>query len=400
MHVLLLPSWYPETPSSSDGQFFRQQAHALQQAGLKTGVVAPLFRSPRRWREIIGGDYGFRRFDDDGLPTYTYGGVYFFPRLPYIDRERWVAAGMRLFGHYLADHGRPDILHAHAVNHGGILADRISRRYGIPYVITEHSSAYARGLIRPWQRKAMLQAAGRASARLAVSREFCRLLEREYGGLDWQYLPNMLGGHFCRPLPLAEQAASDCFTFCSVAHLNRNKGFDILLPAFAAALRRQPCLRLEIGGDGAERGFLEKEVGRLGIGHAVRLSGALDADGVLALMRRSQAFVLASRTETFGVVWIEALSQGLPVIATRCGGAESIVTPENGLLVPTDDVQALTGALLDLYGQRGRYRAAVLRADCLRQFGRSEVVGRLKAMYQNILAAGRDLPIANRPENL
>ena len=52
MHILLLPSWYPETPDSTDGIFFREQAHALARAGLRVGVAAPLFRSPRRWREL------------------------------------------------------------------------------------------------------------------------------------------------------------------------------------------------------------------------------------------------------------------------------------------------------------------------------------------------------------
>ena len=169
MHVLLLPSWYPETPSSLDGIFFRQQAHALQRAGLRVGVVAPLFRSPRRLREIFSGRYGTECFSDGPIPTYTRHSVYFFPRIPYLDRERWVAAGMRLFERYLAEQGRPDILHAHAVNHGGILAHRISRRHGIPYVITEHSSTYARGLIRPWQRAAMRAAAAGSRRRLEVS---------------------------------------------------------------------------------------------------------------------------------------------------------------------------------------------------------------------------------------
>ena len=214
MHVLLLPSWYPETPSSLDGIFFRQQAHALQRAGLRVGVVAPLFRSPRRLREIFSGRYGTECFSDGLIPTYTRHSVYFFPRIPYLDRERWVAAGMRLFERYLAEQGRPDILHAHAVNHGGILAHRISRRYGIPYVITEHSSTYARGLIRPWQREAMRAAADGAAARFAVSPDFCRLLASEYGGSEWRYLPNIPGAAFCEPLPeRGFQTASSCIGF-------------------------------------------------------------------------------------------------------------------------------------------------------------------------------------------
>lgn len=389
MHVLLLPSWYPEIPSSSDGQFFRQQALALAETGVRVGVAAPLFRSPRRWREVLAGPYGLRRFDDEGVPTYALDSVYFFPRIPFIDRERWTAAGMRLFERYAAQQGRPDILHAHAVNHGGILAHRISSRYGIPYVVTEHSSMYARGLVRPWQRPAMQAAAEGAAARLAVSRAFCRLLAGEYGGLPWEYLPNMLGREFCAPWDLAPPEGEGDFVFCSVANLNRNKGFDVLLQAFAQAWRQQPRLRLEIGGGGPQRGFLEGEIARLGIGRAVRLLGPLDAGGVRDLMRRSRAFVLASRSETFGVVWIEALSQGLPVIATRVGGAEDIVTPDNGLIVPVGDAGALSAALLTLYRQSGLYTPRALREDCLGRFGRQQVAARLQETYLRALGERR-----------
>ena len=386
MHILLLPSWYPETPDSLDGIFFRQQAHALARAGLRVGVVAPLFRSPRRLREIFSGRYGTECFSDGPIPTYTRHSVYFFPRIPYLDRERWVAAGMRLFERYLAEQGRPDILHAHAVNHGGILAHRISRRHGIPYVITEHSSTYARGLIRPWQHAAMRVAADGAAARFAVSPDFCRLLASEYGGLEWRYLPNILGAAFCEPLPeRGFQAASNGFTFCSVAHLNRNKGFDVLLDAFARALEKRTDLRLKIGGGGVEEAALKRQAGRLKIDAAVDFLGALDNGAVLRLMRGSDAFVLASRNETFGVVFIEALSQGLPVAATRCGGPQTIINENNGILVPVGDVQALAGALVSLYENRGRYDAQTLRADCLSEFGEEAVVRQITAVYKTIL---------------
>lgn len=389
MHILLLPSWYPETPDSTDGIFFREQAHALARAGLRVGVAAPLFRSPRRWREIFAGRYGTRVFSDGLIPTYTAHNSYLCPPLPHFDRERWLAAGMRLFARYLAEQGRPDILHAHAVNHGGILAQRIAAKHGIPYVITEHSSTYARGLIRRWQRPAMRAAVQGAAVRLAVSPAFCRLLESEYPGLGWQYLPNILGRAFAENIPPperpSENAANDAFTFCAVARLDRNKGFDTLLAAFALAMRQQPALRLEIGGGGTELAKLRRLTASLGIAQAVTFHGVLDNAAVLALMRRSDAFVLASRSETFGVVFIEALSQGLPVAATRCGGPEGIVNESNGLLVPPDNPAALADALLQLHANRRRYNAAALRADCLAQYGEAAVTGRLKNIYRAVL---------------
>lgn len=386
MHVLIIPSWYPETPEDIDGIFFRLQAQALQRSGLKIGVTAPVFRSMRgKPASIVNGGYGIRSYTEENIPTYVYKSMYFFPRLPYLDRHRWVRAGWKLFEHYVRDHGTPDIIHAHSMNHAGILAQQIHEKTGIPFVLTEHSSTYARKLIRNWQRPAMLQSAQQCSARIAVSKDFCRLLETEYGGLDWQYIPNSLSPAFIRPVDLANKPKNADFTFCSVAHLNYNKGFDILLPAFAEALKTHPDLKLKIGGTGLIASQLHNLAAELGLENSVEFLGGLQNDQVLDLMFRSDAFVLASRNETFGVVFIEALSQGLPVAATRCGGPQTIINENNGILVPVGDVQALAGALVSLYENRGRYDAQTLRADCLSEFGEEAVVRQITAVYKTIL---------------
>lgn len=386
MHVLIIPSWYPETPEDVDGIFFRLQAQALQRSGLKIGVTAPVFRSMRgKPASVVNGGYGIRSYTEENIPTYVYKSMYFFPRLPYLDRHRWVRAGWKLFEHYVRDHGTPDIIHAHSMNHAGILAQQIHEKTGIPFVLTEHSSTYARKLIRNWQRSAMLQSAQQCSARIAVSKDFCRLLETEYGGLDWQYIPNSLSPAFIRPVDLANKPKNADFTFCSVAHLNYNKGFDILLPAFAEALKTHPDLKLKIGGTGLIASQLHNLAAELGLENSVEFLGGLQNDQVLDLMFRSDAFVLASRNETFGVVFIEALSQGLPVAATRCGGPQTIINENNGILVPVGDVQALAGALVSLYENRGRYDAQTLRADCLSEFGEEAVVRQITAVYETIL---------------
>ena len=386
MHVLIIPSWYPETPEDVDGIFFRLQAQALQRSGLKIGVTAPVFRSMRgKPASVVNGGYGIRSYTEENIPTYVYKSMYFFPRLPYLDRYRWVRAGWKLFEHYVRDHGTPDIIHAHSMNHAGILAQQIHEKTGIPFVLTEHSSTYARKLIRNWQRPAMLQSAQQCSARIAVSKDFCRLLETEYGGLDWQYSPNSLSPAFIRPVDLANKPKNADFTFCSVAHLNYNKGFDILLPAFAEALKTHPNLKLKIGGTGLIASQLHNLAAELGLENSVEFLGGLQNDQVLDLMFRSDAFVLASRNETFGVVFIEALSQGLPVAATRCGGPQTIINENNGILVPVGDVQALAGALVSLYENRGRYDAQTLRADCLNEFGEEAVVRQITAVYKTIL---------------
>lgn len=386
MHVLTIPSWYPSTPDDVDGIFFRKQAHALQRSGLQMGVIAPVFRSLRgKPASVLTGGYGIRSFIDEDVPTYIYKSMYFFPRMPR-DRARWIKAGKKLFGRYVRAHGRPDIIHAHVMNYGGILAYEISRETGIPYVVTEHSSTYARKLIWDWQWPEMREAAKHAAARIAVSRDFCTLLEREYRGLQWQYIPNILTEMFMQPVDFSSKAHNPQFIFCSVAHLRLNKGYDILLPAFAQALKKYPDLKLVIGGTGPDEKIFHDLAQKLCIQDSVTFLGGLKYPQVLELMRSSDAFVLASRNETFGVVFIEALSQGLPVIATRCGGPESIVTPGNGRLVPSENVGELADALAGLYENRSRYDAQTLRENCLAEFGEQAVTAKITAVYRDTLA--------------
>lgn len=391
MHVVVIPSWYPKSEQDVDGIFFRIQAHGLHQNSniSKVGVVAPMFRHLRAQpKTLLSGPYGLRKYRENQIDVYAYDGMYLFPRSPLIDLNRllWVRAGMKAFEAYIKENGKPDLIHAHVVNYAGILACKIFKKYGIPYIITEHSSTYARNLIRHDQWTSMREAVGHASELYAVSRDFADLLNQKYPGTQWLYLPNILGKNFAEPFEFPEKSGN-AFTFCSVSHLRRLKGHDLLLPAFAKALRKYPDLKLKIGGDGPEGDNLKNLAEALGITGSVIFLGALKTDEVLNLMRRSNAFVLASRTETFGVVFIEALSQGLPVIATECGGPQSIVRPDNGFLVPTENTDALADALIQMYEQRDRFSPQKLRQECLAEFGEETVIKQLVAKFETILAS-------------
>jgi glycosyltransferase involved in cell wall biosynthesis len=87
------------------------------------------------------------------------------------------------------------------------------------------------------------------------------------------------------------------------------------------------------------------------------------------------------------IVLSEATACGKPVVATRSGGPESIVTPENGLLVEVGDVAALAGALRTMVEQaRERYDAATIRAQFLERYSRPAVVDALEAVYRGVAA--------------
>jgi glycosyltransferase involved in cell wall biosynthesis len=123
------------------------------------------------------------------------------------------------------------------------------------------------------------------------------------------------------------------------------KGFDLLLEAFAAVAPRDPDWTLEIYGKGAGREALLRSVDDLVLGDRVRINPPTDELG--ERMRRASVYVLSSRFEGFPIVLLEALAAGLAVVSFDCptGPAEILTNDVTGLLVPAEDVEALAAAL-------------------------------------------------------
>ncbi len=169
-------------------------------------------------------------------------------------------------------------------------------------------------------------------------------------GVDVREIPNGLP---CLPDRVCDPSVK---VVVAAGRLARQKGFDLLVPAFAQALRRQPGWELRIYGDGEERAALERQIAQLGVRDSVRLMGRT-AD-VYGEMAKGSLYALSSRFEGFGMVIIEAMSVGLPVVSFDCprGPSDIITAGQDGLLVPPRDVAALTEGLLRLMSDEPRRR--------------------------------------------
>lgn len=157
------------------------------------------------------------------------------------------------------------------------------------------------------------------------------------------------------------------------------------MDAFHALLKDDPNIRLKIGGDGPEKGFLEKKVKALGMGSRVEFLGKLDRHEVKKTLSLSQVFILPSRYETFGIVLIEALAMGVPVIGTRSGGPEDIITSQVGELVPPGDAAALKDAMAFLKLNYQKYPSGSLRDYAMAHFSKQSVVRKWVEIYSLII---------------
>lgn len=387
MHIVFLPSWYPATPRGISGSFFREQAIALAKRGVEVGVIHPQPRSLRRLSTVFVGPYGVTAEEDEGVQTYRSHGLSWFPRMPRLSRWYWIRHGIRLFEQYIEKHGMPDLVHVHSMLNAGALALELHRKYRIPYVITEHSSAFARHLLTKEQYVVARTVAHHAKGRFAVSKSFCELLMDHLGGQagEWVEVPNIVTQAFLDHDFSGRTDKPKASRFLTVALLTENKAIDNLLRAFAKQFAGLAGVSLHIGGDGPDRPRLEALTKDLDILKQVQFLGALSRTEVSDAIADADVFVMPSHYETFGVAVIEALALGKPVIATRCGGPESIIAQGDGLLVPTNDVDALAKAMTEIVVSIDHYDALSIRERCRQRYSEDVVILRLIKLYREVI---------------
>lgn len=228
-----------------------------------------------------------------------------------------------------------------------------------PLALESGIGAERAGALRASERAA-LAAARRV---VATSRTTARTLERDYGVPPERIVVAVPGTDAAES---SSGSGSPRTALLSVGTLVPRKGHDLLLAALAA-LQDLPWHLTIVGDDTrdpATAHALQAAARRAGLAQRVTFAGALDAASLSAHYARADLFVLASRHEGFGMAFAEAVARGLPVLGTRAGAIPEAVPAGAALLVPPDDVPALTAALRSLLadGDARRRLAEAARA--------------------------------------
>ena len=387
MQTLLLPSWYPSHSGDVVGVFFRDQALALADAGHKVGVIAPMIRSVRKLGQTCPAPVSYE--DDQGITTYRLRRWAALPRVPYGNYWIWRQMANRLLRRYLAEQGKPDIIHAHCAVYAGAVAAKWRDQLQVPLALTEHRSAFARKKYKTWQLRLARRAVQKADACIAVSPSLGDLLSRELGSGpgSWRWIPNVVASRFRHALADNVDEGTRPARILNLALMTENKGQMDLLQAFAAAFPGESQVELWLGGDGPLQPRLEAEVRSLTMQDRIKFLGRVDPDKVPALLKEVDVMAVASHYETFGVVVAEALMAGVPVVATKCGGPECIVEENDGILVPPHSPKALAYALEDIVQRLSDFDANEISKRAYVRFSSPAVAGYLTRLYEHLVAA-------------
>lgn len=364
MRVFVISKGMPTEQYPLNGIFEFDQAKALARSGAEVAMLVIDFRSGSYKRK-----YGFSEYETEGVRVFELSlplGLYrrALPLLRYLL--------IKVYKKAVKACGQPDIIHAQFYSIGAIAAV-LKKRYKVPFVITEHSSKLNTDLQNISQldlnlAKSAYQCADKL---IAVSHALAANLKNNFQ-VEATVIPNIVD---VSQFQYVERTPKDDFTFISVGNLVKIKGFDQLLEAFAEAFKADNAVKLSIVGDGPELENLQNTVTRLNINGKVSLLRTIGRNRIKSFYQEGDAFVLASHSETFGVVFIEAMATGLPVIATSCGGPNDIVNENAGYLIPVDDRQALVSALQAMRNNAYNFNSLEISRNCIEKYS-PETVGR------------------------
>lgn len=380
MYILEIPSFF--TPYG--GEFCLDQARALKAVGHEVRILSNVQLG------ITIGAKGFltlpfRRYEheQDGITVYQS----FQRGMPLAIRwnvRRWVKIVCSMFDDYVARYGRPDILHAHCSKWAGYAAMLISRKYQIPYVITEHLSRlvfekeFGPAPSKAWQIPLLREAYEQADMVVTVSEELTDNISCYFGkGYRWQVVSNTIDVDYFHYQP-RQPLAGRRFRFCCLANFWPLKGYDVLLPAFRQLREKGFEAELHIAGRGTD-----SEACKAMFSEGVVTHGLISRAAVRELLYQSDALVLASRSEVQPLVVFEAMSTGIPVVATECVPKSQRI--EGCTVVPIDDTQALTDAMRQVMQRDVDGRTF---SEAVAQMASPQVIGReLTDIFKKVIAS-------------
>lgn len=374
MNVLVISRGFPSTEDPTNGNFELDQAKSLVRLGHRVVFLYIDRLSNFRKRRKLG----ISKFQEGNIVAY---GICAIP-LPLkkyflrISLKLMTLLGLILFRYILKDGFSPDVIHAHYLFNMPI-ALKIKEKYNIPVVATEHWSLISKDS----SRRDIVFLANKYYPKMdrliSVSNPLFNSI-KNLSGCNSLIIPNIVDTS-CFIYKGREVIDSE-FVFVSVGNLVDRKAFDILIKSFAEA-NFDKSVYLYIIGDGPEYKYLLNLIIKLNLQNQVFLFGKKTRVEIKNIFDKSHVFVLPSKFETFGVVYIEALASGLPVIATSCGGPESFLSKEDGLIIPVNDTNALVSALKYMKQHRDLYNSKEIAERCLSTFSPDVVGKRIETIY-------------------
>lgn len=360
MKVLIISHLYPSKYQPANGVFVHEQVKELIKQGCEITVVSPVKLAPfplnrlsKKWENFSKTPHHEKI---DGIDVYH-------PRYPSLPKNiLFEKSGQFMYQNIaglvkeLHAEKQFDFIHAHVALPDGYAAYKVSKDLQLPYVLTIHGQDFQKTIHYNHKCKSRIEEAViNASKVILVSSKLERLLHdaKFQGKVNYTVIPNGVDFGKIKLTNSPSYFRTEGPKLLSVSNLYTEKAIDINLKSVSQLIDKYPNLEYIIVGDGPQKQNLMNLANTLGIQDQVRFLGAFKHEDVLNIMQECDVFSMPSTNEAFGVVYIEAMSLGKPVIGCIGEGPQDIIDhEENGYLMNKNDVEQLSAILDHLFSDK------------------------------------------------
>jgi glycosyltransferase involved in cell wall biosynthesis len=372
--VLFISSWYPTVLKPTEGNFVQQHILAAQQIA-DVALVHVVLSSTHQalTHETPQAPYEAHVIYIPKNELFLVGVLvnYFKVFLTY-----WKFAAQTKLA-------KPDLIHANVLFPIGLVGLLLKLKWRIPLLFSEHWTCYheaAQPQPSRFQRFFLRWIGNKANLIMPVSLDLAAAMQRFGISAPMKVVPNVVDPHV---FAAVEKRPRGVYRFVHISSLDpEQKNFHLLLRAFHQLKKQQAKVELHVVSDGDYSAYA-KLIKGFDFAKSIHFHGRQDSAGVAAILQFADALVLSSRFENLPCVLLEALSTGTPMIATNVGGVAEVVNDSNGMLVASEDEQALLTAMTNI--QQQQFSAQALHQAAQQKYSPTAIAGLFLEAYQLVL---------------
>lgn len=398
--VLFIVAWYPNVDNGINGGFFRERALVLSNNfDFQVLLVNQILTNPIKIWKIIGGFKHQLRIKEDylieppsALSTYCYGlkDSYLLNLLPYFIYKRikkinhhWLAKTYRRSMVHLIKRGfTPDLIYAASIQTCGAFAYDLSKKFKVPYVLSEHSAFSSASLNRINTKEAVEN----ADAIISISRDktrqllFCNLVCNPI------YVGNLIDESRFPLKPLSIRTIKNILIVASYAWMKDYQTFFKTIQFLKKDFNKE--LKATVVGIGSNE-LIQKDfrnqLKMYGIEDVVDVYPVVDRTDIMRYYHDADIFLLTSIAEGMPNSALEAMACGLPVFATRCGGVEDIIDNKSGIIFNLKDFKSIALSIKSFLSGEIVYDPVYIRQRVIQHYGRSAYIEKVSSIFNNCM---------------
>ena len=384
MNVVWLTSWFPNRTNPTTGDFIERHALAVAPFISLLSVIAIIKDDTLPKHKV---DIHHRQIDNLHIYTVYYGsGSWSGFAEKLFSQVKYLSLQKKLFNQIKESAGIPDLVHVHVAMKAGIFARILKKKYGVPYLVTEHWSGYYKeskpniyqmGKGYRWFNNKVLKD---AALLLPVTKNLGETINRDFVKLPYRVIPNVVDTSLFFYKPFSPPV----FRFIHPSYMNYPKNPEGILQACRQLKNLGYQFELEmIGNMDSTLLNMADDLGLLN--ENVFFEKEIPYSEVAWRMQQSSALLLFSRYENLPCIALEALCCGLPVISSRVGGLAEVINDSNGLLVEKENITELVKAMQQMLAGYQQYSRPAIAAAAGALYNYATVGSSIVNAYSSII---------------